>query len=825
MDPVPDNLLARVFDAWVQVMLRHRLAVLAWIALVTAMLAWKASQLPIVTTLMDLLPEDTPGYAEYRVAEERFGGDEVVFLGLEADDHFTEPGLARLRRLTDALAAHPLVERTISPLTLDEIRPDPDDPAGGLLVEPYAREGRTAEEIGRALLRDDLVRGSLVSVDAHLVMVGAQLLPNTDAAGSRPELRAEFDRRIAAIPGLQRFIELGDADADGHRGSAARRLEIAKQVAAGELIDLAVEAGFPRERVHPTGFSVVLLYLLSEGTRNMKVLFPITVLLIAASLLWLLRRPLDVVLPLICVGPAIIWAMALGGLAFGRLSIISTICPVMVLVVGVSDVIHLVTQFRHELARGRPRDEAIRVVFRQVGAACVLTSVTTFIGFGSMWFLPLPPSRELGLFAGLGVIAAFILSFMLVPVFLSFTHPAPPRDPERQVGAALARSLAWLADRVALHSRALTVGGCVLTAVTVFLALRVEVENGLTEKLAPDHPVRRSVAIISEHLGGGGQMELLIDAGAPDGLKDPAVVAALAELRRRMGTLPRVGVVTSYVDVLERIHRIMDPGGAGLPASRELIAQYLLLFEMSGGRDLDSLLDATGRHARAIVRIGDMSAEEGIAMAAQVDAWAAELLPAPATASMNGIGLLAARFGPRAQRMSLQGFAMANALIAVLMAMLFGSAKVGLMSLLPNVLPVALGLVLVAALYEQVDLDTVNFLSICIGLAVDDTIHYLARFRIEGQRGLDRAQAVRVAMLEAGPGMVRTSLILMAGFSVLGFASYAPLSSGGLLLTITLAAAIVADLVMTPAMAAQGLFDAGEGGKVRGGRVKVMAEA
>lgn len=802
---------ARFFDAWARAMLGNRALVLVVVSVITLLLGWRAATLPIVTTLTDLLPEDTPGLTSYWEARDRFGGDESVFLGLLAEDHFTDAGIARLVTLSEALAAHPFVERVISPATLDEIRADPGDPLGGLLVDPHIRPGRSAHDVGQALLADEDLKGSVISADGRMVMVIAQLIPNTQEMADSPALKEEIERRVRGFPGLDQF-----ADAQGAAGS--RRLEIAKQVATTDLIAAARDAGYSEAQIHAGGFNVILHFLLSEGGRNMKVLFPFTALMTLLSLVYLMRRPIDVILPLLCVGPAVIWAMGLGGLVFDRLSIISTIAPVMVLVVGVSDVVHLVTQFRHELARGRTQEEAIRVAFRQVGAACTLTSLTTFIGFGAMWFLPLPPSRELGVFAGMGVVAAFILSFVLTPVLLSFTQATPASSSGDRAGAALTRFLGRLADFIAPRPRLITAVGLVATVLVIGVVLQVEVENGLVRKIGRDHPVRRMLGRMEQALGGGAQLEVLIDSGEPDGLKDPKMLEGLHELFRRAEGEPDVGDTTSYVELIERIHRILGPGSAAgdavLPDSRELVAQYLLLFEMQGGDDLAPLVDHTMRYARGAIRIGDLTAEEAIALGDTVDGWGRELLPDGASVEAGGLGLLAARFGPRAKVSALQGFATAMLLIAVLLGLLFRSVKVGVLSLVPNVLPVAFGVSVVALLYEQVDLDTLNFLAICLGIAVDDTIHFLARFRIERGRGLEREAAVRATILEAGHGIVRTSLVLVAGFAVMILGDYMPISSGGMLLCLTLAAAVVVDLTLVPAMAQLGLLEPGGRGKV-----------
>ncbi|MEZ4464281.1 MAG: MMPL family transporter [bacterium] len=531
---------------------------------------------------------------------------------------------------------------------------------------------------------------------------------------------------------------------------------------------------------------------------------PLCAVLLAVALFAMFRRVLDVALPLICMAPAVVWAVGTGGLIFGRLTIITSVAPVMVLVVGMSDVVHLITQFHHELGRGHAKHEAIRVAFREVGVACTLTSLTTLIGFGSMALLPLPHARELGVFAALGVVAAFILAFALTPVLLSFSRPGAVRPPS----GLLTRFLDGLAHWLRPRPKAIVAVGLAATVLALVAVSQVHVENSLMLKLPPDHPLRHSAEVVRAAVEGNGETELVIDTGRDEGVKDPALLAALGRFEAAIEALPEAGRVRSVADVLGRMHRLLVPErGEPLPTTREQIAQYLLLFEMSGGQGLDQLVDASGRRLRVTIRMPYLSAERAIELADHVEALARDTLPADVTTKVTGMAMLAARAGPVILSTSLKGLAGAVVLIALVMGLLFGSVRVAVLSIVPNVLPVALGLATVWVALPQVDADTMVYLTICIGIAVDDTIHFLARFRLERAKGLGRADAVEATLRETGHGILRTSLILIAGFVVMTASDYLGLQTLGLILPATLAFAVVLDLTMVPAMAQLGLLE------------------
>ncbi len=793
----PATLAARALDAWVRGILRHRWIALGLTFVLTLGFGAVAASLPVMTTIRDFLPPDTPGFASWDEARSRFGGDEVAMIALEADDHFTPAGRARLAAAAAALEAHPFVERVVSPSAAQRIAADPDD-AESIVVVPVLPEDASESEARASALAAGGVGGSLFSRDGRVAVLFAQVVANRDDVAVRPGVREEVERRAAKLPGAEVQRR--------HEGGLRRLLEVTKQTVGAELVELVVAAGYPRETVRAVGFPILFGSLVSDSQDNIRVLFPATLVVLLVVMFVLLRRPVDAFLPMLCVGPAVIWAIALGGLIFGRITLITSVAPAMVLVVGVSDVVHLVTQFRHEQARGLERALAIRVAFREVGAACLLTSLTTLIGFGSMVLLPLPPSRELGVFAGLGVLTAFLLSFVLTPIALSFERidlGRGPSGPADRIGGFLGA----ISHGVARHPRPVVAVSFVLTTVVAVAAGFVEFENVITRKLSADHPTRLAARFMEETFGSSAEIEVLIDAGRPDGLKDPAVLGAVRALDTWIERDPRASEAVSLADVVARIHETIGGEAGSFPDDAATIAQDLLLFEVSGGESLGAFVDETFQHARMTVRVPEGSAEAVVAFAEAIDAEAARRFPAGARAEANGIGLQSARLGPRLLETSMEGFAGALVLIAALMTLLFRSIKVGVLSILPNVFPVAAGLVGAALIFEQVDVDALTSMAICIGIAVDDTIHFLSRFRIERARGLDREAAVQVAMMEAGYGILRTTVILVFGFVVLLWASYAPIRTMGFMLPATLITAVLLDLSMVPAMARLGWLE------------------
>lgn len=795
----PSTAQQRAFDAFARWVLRHRVIVLVGVLLVTGLFGWTLTTLPVLTSLRDLLPQNAD-MKIYDNTRARFGGDEVVFVAVVADDHFTTEGLTRLEALSLKLEEHALVERVVSLTRANWLRAGEQ---GGLAISPFYDEFEPApaDVIRARVLGDDMVAGNLISKDARTALIAVTLVPSDDDEWDREVVAAHVKPQIERLPGGARQLTFP--------GGKARAIEVAKQLVAYDFQTLATHAGYADDAVHITGFPALFGSLLVESEKTVKVYLPICAGMILLALILVLRRPIDVVLPMICVAPAVVWAIGAGGLIFGRLTIITSVAPIMVLVVGMSDAVHLVTQFRHELARGLSRDDAIRVSFRDVGAACTLTSLTTLIGFGSMILLPLPHARELGTFAALGVLAAFFIAFLLTPVLLSFTREAPAAVPDQHhAERGLERMLGRLADALAPRPKAV-LGAClVLTIGVIALVSKIEVQNDLNKKLPAGHPLRLAKDVVEAALDGSGQLEVVVDLGAPDGIKAPGALAGVWQLQQEIQGLPEISLTRSVGTILARIHGIIAPKIAAKAPMPEgnTIAEYLLLFGSAGGA-IDTLLEPGHRYLRITARSRNLSAEQALVIADRIEAMGARLLPKPATVHVTGVSMLAARAGPIIVSNALTGLAGALALIALLMSVLFGSIRVGLLSVVPNLLPVAIGVAAVWAILPQVDADTLIYLTICVGIAVDDTIHFLARYRLERQRGLAREAATRAAILEAGHGIVRTSLILVAGFSAAAFSGYLTLQTLGMILPATLIAAVLLDLTMVPAMAQLGLLE------------------
>ncbi len=735
---------------WFRQVLRHRGLVLGLTALITVAALGCLSRVSVGNTLQGLFFGDSPDYARYLTQVERFGSDEHILVGLPAPDP-ADPGLhARLGAIDDFARAHPGFARADSLATAQRLATED----GALVVHP-ATEG-PVEADGRLVGRD----GQSVALVVELAV----------------------DPGRKAAQGLANIADL-------ERALAAQGLD------GGHL------AGFP----------VLMVSMLDLAWDNLALLLPLSAAALLLVVLAVFQRLLPAVVSVGIAGLAMVWTMAVAALIDPVFSIMVTAVPLVVVVVGFSDVIHLWSAWEQERALGKPREEAILASASDVGRACLLTSLTTFVGFIGLRFVPTPMFQQLGLALGVGVGLALLLAMTLVPVLLSYgldDRAGSPRPPGR-VGAAvdglidglLARMQALAARRpwaiIGLFGAA--------TAVALAGATQATFDADIASRVDAGHPLARDAAWLSERFVGDNIVQVFLTADAPGGISTAAALASIDRFHQAVAALPPVEDVHSLASAVATLHPLLAPDDpAPLPATDAALAQELLLFELAGGQDLDRLVDFERQHARMVVQLppGGMRATRDTAR--QIDALAATHLVPGLSAEATGLSSLMGAWIDRIIAGQAQGVGFSVGVVALLMVLGLRSLRLGLVSMLPNLLPlIGLGGLLGLA-WETADTDTAIVAMLAIGIGVDDTIHFLMRYRVEQARCPDRATALSRTYAFAGRAILMTTVVLVIGFLPCLLSDYFSLWILGSLLPLVLVLAVLADLLLVPAMVAVG---------------------
>ena len=560
-------------NAYARFVVGNRWLVLAICLVITGLAGASLTRATFGTSIGDQILGDKPEYDRYQELSEVFGNDETVVVGLDDPDALTAEGQKRLRAALEKVEKLPDVARVESLLSAQRIEGD----GKSLKVTAYADEALAdparVAEIKKALQADEFVGELFLSRDGqrHATIV---------------ELTVNPSRPVEELPHL-----------------------------VDDITAHFVAAGYAPDSIHRVGWMTAAGESMRQVAFNLSVLLP----LIAVSLLicvWILFRrfwPAAISLAVAAVG--VVWMVGFLTMIDPCIHGLVSLTPPVMLVVAFSDVVHLCSAYLKELEDGREKEAAILASAGEVGRACFWTSATTFVGFGSMITVPDNSSRTLGLALAFGVASALLLAVTLAPILFTFMPEPKPlrRGVTGKAQAGLDRLLDWFRNTARRWPRRVIAAFVVVAAIAGAGVPLANLEADFSNRFRDDHPLSIDNKWFEEHFAGTNSLELFVDSGEKNGLLDPERFALLNSYQERLRALPNVDSVLSLVDLVKRIHERMAPQLAlktPVPDSRELLAQYLLLFESSGGEDLDRLVDFERRKMRIGVRLGSTGARE-----------------------------------------------------------------------------------------------------------------------------------------------------------------------------------------------------------------------
>lgn len=553
--------------------------------------------------------------------------------------------------------------------------------------------------------------------------------------------------------------------------------------------------------------------------------------LLVVVLFVLFRNRYSVILPLAAVTLAIGMTVGYMVLAGDSFDIINAIVPTLLLVIGIADAVHFLTTYYQELGAGEDKRQAVHRMVRRIGAACFLTSLTAAIGFASLMVARIDIIKGMGRVAAVGLMLSYVVILILVPTILSLVE-APRSALSRNLDAGiLGRLLRTLGYVVTQRKLGVLLVTSTVIVVCLLGARRVETNNFLLEELFDKNPVSQALHHSEDVLTGVMPVEIAIHTTEKDqdgnviekagGVLEPEILRGMAALQRHMDSDPFIGHSVSITDLIREIGSVTEQK-ADIPETRAGAAQRLLYFEMSEDPSfLDSMVNGSRSRARisssqrdwgtdnffSWYQTGDEGdcdprAQCGTPMAALIDETfgttdgRAEGLEVRVT----GSNLVAARALSRLVDDMLISLGTAFLVISLLMMVLLRSFRIGLLSMIPNMIPLLVTVGFMGWTGIPIRTSTALIFSVALGVAVNDTIHFVTRFREELFLTGDRSEAVRRTVMSTGRAIMFTSIVMIFGFGTMMTTNFVGIVQMGLLGVVTLSAALVGDLLLLPVM-------------------------
>ena len=755
--------------AYIRWILRHKLFLVLLLAAITLIFAAIAMQGVFASTLGGLFfGDDHQGYKSYQQRIREFASDEVVLVTYQDEHLLSEQSLSRLERVVEELEMLPAVARVDSLLNTQHSVGDDDTLSVNLYADEALEFPERADEILQALQADPFYEGILIARNGRHAAVLIELLPEENASAE----------------GAPVFVE--------------------------EALSCFEKAGFTRSELTWLGFPVTIAEVITQSNRNISHLFPIScvILLIVVFLMFHRLWPVAITLGVSFVG--VVWTFGFSVLLDRNISLFGSLTPIIILIVATSDIIHLCSAYLLELAKGEAKHEAILRSGIEVGTACFWTSATTFVGFVALTFVPIPMFKLMGLTLGFGVASSLLLAMTLCPIIFSLM-PTPKRHSYDASWAQklLGRALRSVEEHVFGNPWSIILFFLLAFAFSIAGSLRVRIETNLNQRFDEKNRLRQHERYYNEHFAGSNFLEIFLESREAQGILEPELFGKIETFHKKVETLPGVDRVVSLINLMQTIDQEMNPERNLDEArrwTRELLAQYLLLFESSGGEDLDRLLDFDRRTMRLAARLNDNGTIFSYETGEEIKALATSIMGDAVEAETSGISYLLGGFVDDVVRGQKRGLIFAFITIMAMMMIMFRSWRIGAVSMIPNILPLlALGGYL-GFFWDHVDSDTIVIAMIAVGIGVDDTIHFLSRLRFESARTQNPDLALKHSFHFSGRAMVVTTLILALGFMPLGLSNYFTVRIFGTLLPYTLIVAVLADILLVPALVKLGVI-------------------
>ncbi|MBT3479277.1 MAG: RND family transporter [Candidatus Marinimicrobia bacterium] len=741
-------------------LLDHPKYTLSFLAMITLILGSYLPGLKMDFTIEQLFSQDDPVIDRFMTFREEFAGvDNVIFLIYESDDPFSHNNLIKNKALTERLEEIEGVESATS-LTNIELFTE----GGDYLLQPVYDEIPISTDsllsAKNRIMSSELVKNYIISEDGKVAAILVEVDRDYNEHKGRERILKEIDQNQSGV------------DWEWH------------------------QAGLPVIRTR------YVQYMIAD---NIKFLCPVLFMLIIL-LFFLFRSWIGLLLPLTVVGLTIIWTIGIMT-AFGvTVNIISYMIPTLLMIIGISDSVHFLVKYFHTLKAVGHRREALFQTVKKIGTAILLTSLTTAIGFGALSFVNIEIVKEFGIFTAIGVLFAFIITVLFIPSMLMILE----RTPESKLDAYSKGFRMRIINKIILFVRAypkrIIYVGLLICVIGIFGAVQMNPHSKLLEDLRPGNQLLDDMHFSEERMGAVLPVEVIIqidEVGPYEDIQDVEVLTFMDELSQYLSTIPEVGKVISVSDYMKEIHRAMndgDPSFYKIPESRNMISQYMLLYES----EFESLMNVDYTKLRIAVQIKDIDSRRSAEMEKEINEFILSVVPNGLTVEVTGTAFLALRTNNYLVYNLAGSFLIAFGVITLLMVFLFRSVKMALISILPNIIPM---MIMAAVLgFFQIPLrpSTAMTFAIAFGIAVDDTLHYLTRYRMElSEADCHYRQANDATLMSTGIAMMSTTAILVSGFLVLLVSEFTPTIQFGALSAITILSALVGDLTFLPALLSQ----------------------
>lgn len=736
---------------------RNPIAAVICVLVITALSATQLPALKMDTSANGLLIEGAEDTLFYEEVKQTFGDDENISVIYKATDVFQQPILQSIEDLSFELQTIDGITRIVSLTTVNNLAADEDGFLNTDTLLPYVPDTKEElEQVRRNSLNNELIHGEVVNAQGTVAAIQLSIRGNADDPMFGQKLAAEIEQRLVQ----QREI-LG-----------------------------------PSVRLYQIGNITIGNSMMDNIFQDLLFITPLSLLVILIILFSFFKSGTTVLLPLVTGVLSVIVSLGMMSILGYAINPISLIVPSLLLIIGSTEDIHILAEYEQGIRDYKDKAIALKHMALRSGLVIFLTTLTTFAGFMTLSSNAISIISEFGIAAGLGIVANFVITILIAPPLLAYLSiPKSFVEPDKPFLTTARDALITISEK---HRKKI-LGLCLLFITSSGVsALFLEIDSNYLLFFRDDSPVRQLVDEANEDLSGANAFYVIVDTKQEGGLQQPNNLKAIAKLTDFLDE--RYSTVVSYDRFVRKTHKEMNGGSNDydhVPDDADLISQYTLLMEPE---TLERFADFEFQKAAILIRLNFLGSSQFNKDIAQIQAFIDQELPRNLDVTITGGSVLIAQTSDQISREILLNLALMLTVIFIVICGLFVSVKAGLLAMIPNTLPLIGAFGAMGILDIPLSTGTFPVVIIALGIAVDDTIHFMVRFSKEMKHTTNNEVAIAQTIRHELKPVLGTSMALILGFIVLTFAEFRSIAEFGMLSAITISLALIADLIVTPAL-------------------------
>lgn len=754
---------------WVNIstlIIRYRIALLLAVLGVTIFMGYHALDVKLTYEVVKVVPNDDPDFQAYEEFKETFGEDgTIMVLGVKNPNFFSFKFFNTWRQLTEDLNALDGVEQVVSIFNSQ------------LLEKDLSEKKFLPKDVFTKDIKSQSILDSVAQIYRDM--------PFYDGAFYNFETHASF---IA--------INIDDATL-----ASEKRMTLLDEVYAVSdkyLLPYDLDAKY-------SGLPYIRTSVSNSVKSEMQLFSVLSLLICAGILLFFFRSVSSVIFPMAVIFIIVIWALGTISLLDFRINAVTSLIPPIIIIIGVPNFIYLVNKFHNEFKKHGNKMRAIHRMVQKIGIVTLLTNATTAVGFLVLAFTNSPVLKEFGLVAGINILATFVVSIIVIPVFFSYL-PEPSSKHTNYLEKSWMNVLLNKIDNIVHNYRPAVFAVTLITVVASIVGLtKLEAVGFVLDDIPKEKKVYKDLKFFEGNFGGVLPFEVLVNTNKAKGVNDIAVLEQMSQFQDTLRTIEELSKSYSIADLVKLSKQAFFNNNVdrySIPSKRErnFMLPYL---ENSNNTEklLNNLVDSNSQTARISANIADIGSIRTIKLLNRLKRAADEVFDEELDVQFTGVSLLFVKNNEYLIKSLINSLIMAFIVISILMGLLFKKVRMIIVSLLPNFVPLLATAGIMGFTGIPLKPSTVLVFSIAFGISIDDALHFLAKYRQElTQHNWDIKKTISVALVETGRSMIYTSIVLFSGFAIFILSDFGGTAALGFLTSVTLLIAMITNLVLLPSL-------------------------